>query len=152
MYSDSYYEEDRQILEEQNLKNEIKTELKRKRALEEDHVQQNDEDLFAFEEYFQPKFKRENMTVKSVTNQNELWYCPCVQPPLASDLEGKFKVNNDPIVSYYKEDDKFKLVFKNFFILKTNPSFYKGIKINFVEIKPQQIRVKVQLPATTSCH
>ena len=83
---------------------EIDYELKRKKALEQSMVSYRE--------------RRKSTSLSSQTNSNfvdtpistESWFTPYIVPPLESELEQEFKVNNDPIVKYYKRDDKFKIV------------------------------------------
>jgi hypothetical protein len=48
----------------------------------------------------------------SPIGSNENWFTPYIVPPLESELNQEFKINNDPIVKYYKSDEKFKVVNK----------------------------------------
>jgi hypothetical protein len=51
-------------------------------------------------------------SIDSPIDSNENWFTPYIVPPLESELNQEFKINNDPIVKYYKSDEKFKVVIK----------------------------------------
>ena len=121
VWSDSDYDENGEELGNYKLSRERKFELKRKRVLEENE-QEDEDDLYAYEKYFQsqPKesrsvdFNREGELTKS--DDGNKWFCPCAQTSLASELDGLFKPSNDPIVTFSRSNGKFKMViYKHFF-------------------------------------
>jgi hypothetical protein len=106
VYSDSDYDEEKEVRDAFNLKKETRWELKRKRELENSRIVE-EQDLFVLDTHFKTRYAD---GVTQSTRSAELWFCPCGEPPLASDLDGKFTASCEPIVSYTKSNDKFKLV------------------------------------------
>ena len=92
------------------------------------------------DQYFNKPVGQHFSAIHSIRSQNERWFCPCVQPPLVSDLDGKFKANNDAIVSFAKTDSKFKMVTLNLAFITLKSLFYV---INLLEIEHRQVSVQI---------
>ncbi len=119
--SDSDYDDDTNSMYESFIRRqEHKSELKRKRALDEfEHINKQN-----FLESKAPKRKRvikkkdssnlvsNKFLAFEIEDPNMAWYCPYIEPPRPSDLTETFKVSNEPIVKYYKTKEKYKVVNK----------------------------------------
>lgn len=78
---------------------------------------------------------------KEEDGENNGWFCPEMQPPLANDsLEQCFKKSNETIVSFFKTGEKYKMVESLFFFFFF---FFNLMIINFyylrVETKPGRV-------------
>ena len=99
---------DDSIKNEHSLISEKKNELKRREVLEttckdESELLQCEENIF--QEFINKKSINKPMSL------SDGWFCPCIAPPLVSEIgEDDFKVDNKPIVQFYKEKNKIKMV------------------------------------------
>jgi hypothetical protein len=104
MLSDSDYDDNHSWFIEHAREVEERYESKRKKALG------NESQIFSQVE--------QSLIVNSISynelskelGEDEGWFCPFIEPPLVSELNEAFRVNNEPVVKYYKSKDKFKLV------------------------------------------
>jgi hypothetical protein len=108
--SDSDYDEDNSRFIEHALEAEERYESKRKKALSSNNESQMlshiEQSLLVNSSYDY---------IGKELGGDEAWFCPFIEPPLASELNEACRVNNEPIVKYYKTKEKFKLV--NYFVL-----------------------------------
>lgn len=128
MLSDSTFywsDSDNSERDEHFLTSEYKSELKRKRALyDETFANEKESDLFsAAADDEEGQSSGDSLvgfeSVERELNEDEGWFCPCIDPPLQSEINQSFIVNNEAIVQFYKaRNKKFKMVHCNFVQLK----------------------------------
>jgi hypothetical protein len=108
MLSDSDSNDEKSFIDDYIAYKNKKHELKRKRALEDSEI--SDKSLLVLESYNNTTKSDQFSLINIPLHSNETWFCPNFKPPSVDDLDNKFKVNNEPIVKYYKKRGKFKMV------------------------------------------
>lgn len=98
--------------DEHFLLQENKNELKRKKALEVT-TYKDELDVFLYEKKNMSRKSFSPLSLNSIKKQltaDEGWFCPCIAPPLVTEINENYLVNNEPIVQFYKTNKKFKMV------------------------------------------
>jgi hypothetical protein len=101
-HSDDSFADERFYCEKEN-----KYELKKRFAMEE-------KSIFTLENNSNDT-KLSNLKFNQI-DSSENWFTPCILPPVESELNQEFKINNEPIVKYFKSEDKFKVVTINHYL------------------------------------
>lgn len=124
MLSDSTFywsDSDNSQRDEHFLTSEHRRELKRRRALyDETFANEKESDLFsAAADDEEDQSSDDSLagfeSVEREMNEDEGWFCPCIDPPLESEINQSFIVNNEAIVQFYKaRNKKFKMVHWDF--------------------------------------